>query len=55
MDFEVEALLIEVRASNQRIIQLLQEEQKLLRDVLGRLPTPQTYHATVGGSITVGS
>jgi hypothetical protein len=53
MDFAVEALLIEVRASNQRIIQLLQEEQKLLRDVLARLPKPQTYYATVGGSITV--
>jgi len=55
MDFEVEALLIEIRSSNQRIIQLLQEEQKLLRDVLARLPKPQTYHATIGGSITVGS
>jgi hypothetical protein len=53
MSFEVEALLIELTRSNQRLLALLQEEKKLLQEILARLPAPATYHATVGGSITV--
>jgi len=53
MDFEVEALLIECRSSLTQILNLLRDERKVLQAVLDRLPPPQTYHATVGGSITV--
>jgi len=53
--FEAEALLIELECSNRRLIELLQEQHKLLREILKRLPPPKHYHPTVGGEITVRS
>jgi hypothetical protein len=51
--FEAEALLIELVRSNERQTAILQEVKTLLRDVLARLPPVQTYHASVGGTISV--
>jgi hypothetical protein len=51
--FEAEILLVEIRGRLREISQHLQEEHKLLREILERLPKPQTYHPTVGGTITV--
>jgi hypothetical protein len=50
MNFQSEALMIE-------ILGLLQEQQKLLREILARLPTPQTFHPVSAprSSITVHS
>ncbi len=44
-------LLMELIESQQRTHHLLHEQHKLLQEILKRLPT--TYHATVGGTITV--
>jgi hypothetical protein len=45
MGFETEVLLV-------RILELLERQERLLQELLKR-STPATYHATVGGSITV--
>lgn len=57
MTFEVEALLIELSNSNRQILALLQDERKLLQQILDRLPKPQVFYpvSAQGSSITVRS
>jgi hypothetical protein len=53
MQFEVEALLIELSNSNRVIVGLLREQRKLLQEILERLPKPAVYPQTTGLAITV--
>jgi hypothetical protein len=57
MEFKVEALLIELVNSHRQILSLLQEDRKLVREVLDRLPKPQVFYpaSAAGSSITVRS
>lgn len=50
MEFEVAALLIELKHSNQRITELLERDHKLLREVLERLPKPTYPQPVAAGS-----